>query len=89
MIVPLVIAGVPPGSREFTVRVHVKVAPTARTAPWSAPVKTLLTARQLTGPASAKKAGERLTVPPPALWEPGAQDATPPATAPTRQNVIL
>lgn len=36
-------------------RVHVKVAPMARTAPWSAPVKTLSTARPLTGLASAKR----------------------------------
>lgn len=41
--------------RGLTVNIFVKVAPTARTAPWSAPVKTLSTARQLTGLASAKK----------------------------------
>lgn len=89
MIVPPDNATVLPGLRAFTVRICVKVAPMARTAPWSAPVKTLSTARQLTGLASAKRAGEGRTVPPPALREPGAEDATPPATAPTGQNVIL
>lgn len=33
------------------------------------------------------QAGEDRTVPSPALREPGAQDATPPATAPTGQAV--
>lgn len=41
--------------RGFTVRVNVKVAPMARTALWSAPVKTLSTAHQLTGLASARR----------------------------------
>lgn len=41
--------------RGFTVKVHVKVAPMERTAPWSAPVKTLSTARLLTGNASVKR----------------------------------
>lgn len=36
-------------------RVHVKVAPMAKTALWSVPVKTLLTAHQLMGFASAKR----------------------------------
>ncbi len=36
-------------------RVHVKVAPMARTAPWSAPVRTSSTVRPLTGLASAKR----------------------------------
>lgn len=35
------------------------------------------------------QAGEGPTVPPLALKEPGAQDATPPATVPTGQNAIL
>lgn len=35
------------------------------------------------------QAGKGPTVPPPALKEPGAQDATPPATVPTEQNAIL
>lgn len=110
-------------------RVHVRVAPMARTAPWSAPVTTLLTARPLMGLASAKRvkyshrvndsqcltmtgaklvkslsishvtnqtwlhvclqAGEGRTVPPRALREPGAEDATPAATAPTGRNAIL
>lgn len=88
-IVPPDDASVHLGIRGFTVRVYVKVAPMARTVPWSVPVKTLSTARQLMGRASAKRAGVGLTVLPPALREPGAQDATPPATAPTGQNVIL
>lgn len=33
--------------------------------------------------------GEAQTVPAPALGEPGAQDATPAATAPMEQNAIL
>lgn len=89
MIAPPENATVPPGIRGFTVRVHVRVASMARTAPWSAPVKTLLTARQLTGLASAKRAGGGRTAPPLALRGRGAQDATPPAIAPTGQNVIL
>lgn len=36
-------------------RVHVKVAPMGKTVLWSVPVKTLLTAHQLTGLASAKR----------------------------------
>ena len=36
-------------------RVSVKVAPMGRTALWSAPVRTLSTARRLTGLASAKR----------------------------------
>lgn len=89
MIAPPADAIVPPGLRGFTVRVHAKVTPTARTAPLNAPVRTLSTAHQSTGRASAKRAGEGRTVRPPALREPGAQDATPPATAPTGQNVTL
>lgn len=89
MIVPPDNASVRPGIRGFIVRVYVKAAPMARTAPWSAPVKILSTARLLMGLASAKRAGEGPTVPPPALREPGVQDATPPATAPIEQNVIL
>lgn len=42
-------------SRGFTVRVHAKVTPTARTAPLNAPVRTLSTAHQSTGRASAKR----------------------------------
>lgn len=41
------------------------------------------------GPSCVLQAGEGGTVPPPARREPGAQDATPPATVPTGQNVIL
>lgn len=89
MIAPPASATVPPASRGFTVRVHVKVALTARTAPWSVPVKTQSTARLWMGLASAKRAGEGTTAPHPALREPGARDATPPATVPTGQSVIL
>lgn len=78
---------VPLDIRGYTVRISVKVAPTVKTAPWSAPVRTLLTVHRLMGPAFAKRAGEDRPVPPPALREPGARDATPPATAPTEQNV--
>lgn len=89
MIVPLGDASVPPGIREFTVRIPVKVAPTERTALWNAPASNLWTAHLLTGHASAKRAGEGGTVHFPALREPGAQAATPPVTAPTGQNVTL
>lgn len=89
MIVSPVNASVPPGSRGFTVRVHVKVAHMAKTAPLNAPVRILSTARPSTGLASAKRAGEGRIAPPPAPKEPGAQDATPPATAPMGQNAIL
>lgn len=89
MIVPRAVASVPLGSWGFIVRVHVKVALMGRTAPSSVPVRPSSTVRPLTGLASAKRAGEGQTVPPPALREPGVQDATPPATAPTGQNVIL
>lgn len=41
--------------REFTVKVPVKAAVMGRTAPWSAPAKTLSTAHQWTAPAFAKK----------------------------------
>lgn len=88
-IVSPVDASVPPGSQGFTVRIHVKVALMAKTALWTVPVKTLSTAHRSTGRASAKRAGEGWTVPPPALREPGAQDATPPVTAPMGQNVTL
>lgn len=48
--------------RGFTVRVSVKVAPMGRTALWSAPVRTLSTARRLTALASAKKVKASHTV---------------------------
>lgn len=89
MIVPPASATVPPGLRVFTVRIHAKVAPTARTAPLNAPARTLSTAHRSMGHASAKRAGEGWTVRPPALREPGAQVAMPPATVPTGQNVTL
>lgn len=45
------------GCRGFIVRVHAKAAPLAKTAPWSAPAKTLWTAPQSTERASAKRVG--------------------------------
>lgn len=89
MIVPPASASVHLGLRGFTVRIHVKVAPMERTALWSAPVKTLLTAPLWMGPVSVKRAGGGRTAPSAALREPGVQDATPPATVPMEQNVIL
>lgn len=87
MIAPQADVSVPPDIRGFTVRISVKVVPMVKTAPWNAPVRTLSTVHRLTGPAFAKRAGEDRHAPPPALREPGAQDATPPATAPTGLNV--
>lgn len=89
MTAPPASASVRPASRVVTVRVHVKVARMARTALWSAPAKTLSTARPLTGRASAKRAGGGQTVPPHAQRELGDQDAMPPATVPMGQNVKL
>lgn len=79
----------PRASRGFTVKIPVKVAPMARTAPWSAPVKTMWTAHRLMELVSAKKAGEDRTAPSPAPKEPGVQDAMPRVTVPTEQNATL